>query len=167
MRHPTGYISAFGEVSTDTCPIIPIQEFKSESSFATVIYPTPVTNSGKWMFEAIISTPGIMQVGWTVPGCQWTDDCGVGDYFNSFGYDGKRMKLFMKNGKDYGTRWVSGDVIGCCIDLNESTITYYCNGKSLGTLHARIDRNLRFVPGISIAKGERAILNIGDYPFMY
>ena len=167
MRHPTGYLSSFGNVSINTCPIVPMQEFKAESPFATVLYPTPVTRTGKWMFEAIVSTPGIMQVGWTVPGCRWTDTDGVGDYFNSFGYDGKRLRLFMnKASKSYGMRWVSGDVIGCCIDFDGLSISYYCNGRPLGTLHPKLDKNLNYVPGVSISKNERVILNIGDFPFM-
>lgn len=167
MRHPTGYICPQGSVSTSTCPIIPIQEFRSESPFSTVLYPTPVTMTGKWMFEAIVSTPGIMQVGWTAVGCKWTDEKGIGDFFNSYGYDGKRLKVFANfDSRNYGVRWVSGDVIGCCIDLDGGTITYYSNGKSLGTLPVSIDRSLNYVPGISIMSNEKAILNIGDYPFM-
>ena len=167
MRHPTGFLNSHGSTDIEACPIVPFQEHKSTSPFATVLYPTPVTGSGKWMFEVIISTPGLSQVGWTVPGCQWTDRDGVGDFHNSFGYDGKRLKLFANgSSKDYGARWVSGDVIGCCLDLDESTITFYSNGKSLGTIHSRIDRMLRYVPGISIHSNERVILNVGDFPFM-
>lgn len=118
---------------------------------------------------------------------------GVGDSADSFAYDGNRLKKWNGAPSDYGEAWATGDVIGCCIDLDEGRVVFYRNGKSLGPAFENIPRNIRglahlitlheplslylslslslsstrprYFPGISISSGETAITNFGAWPF--
>ena len=44
---------------------------------------------------------------------------------DSYAYDGKRQKVWNKGSRKYGEAWMVGDVIGCCLDLDAGTISYY------------------------------------------
>jgi Kip1 ubiquitination-promoting complex protein 1 len=43
---------------------------------------------------------------------------GVGDFLNSYAFDGKRVKKWHTLSSTYGEPWVVGDVIGCAMDLD-------------------------------------------------
>jgi len=45
---------------------------------------------------------------------------GVGDFPDTYAYDGKRVKKWSVASKPYGQAWLPGDVIGCTIDLGLS-----------------------------------------------
>ena len=87
---------------------------------------------GKWMYEVILETSGMQQLGWATLSCPFTDHKGVGDAYDSYAFDGKRVRKWNKDSESYGQSWVVGDVIGCCIDLDQDEILFYRNGVSLG-----------------------------------
>jgi Kip1 ubiquitination-promoting complex protein 1 len=64
-----------------------------------------------------------------------------------------------------------GDVIGCCIDADQGSITYYRNGKSLGVAFANIRTHqpgLAYFPALSIGGSERCRINFGgETPLQY
>lgn len=125
---------------------------------------------GKWMYEVMLETAGIQQVGWATIACPFTDRMGVGDAEDSYAFDGKRVKKWNEEDEAYGQPWVVGDVIGCCIDLDEDKILFYRNGISLGVAFAGIRKmnpGLGYFPAVSLSQGERCDLNFGVRPFKY
>nr|GMC63097.1 E3 ubiquitin-protein ligase RKP [Ipomoea batatas] len=125
---------------------------------------------GKWMYEVTLETCGIQQLGWTTLSHPFTDHKGVGDYDDSYAYDGKRVSKWNKEAQSYGQPWVVGDVIGCCLDLDCDYISFYRNGVSLGVAFSGIRKmapGLGYYPAISLSQGERCELNFGAVPFKY
>lgn len=72
---------------------------------------------------------------------------------NSYSYDGNRQKKWNLVSSDYGDKWEQYDVISCCIDLDNCTVSFYRNGKFLGIAFDKIqtgsgrrfDTNLNFI----------------------
>ncbi|XP_002974307.2 E3 ubiquitin-protein ligase RKP [Selaginella moellendorffii] len=125
---------------------------------------------GKWMYEVTLGTAGIQQLGWATISCPFTDSEGVGDASDSYAYDGRRVKKWSGKSQTYGEPWVVGDVIGCCIDLEQGQIFFYRNGTSLGMAYdcvRRMEAKQGYYPAISLSHGERCELNFGGRPFRY
>ncbi|KAF8404516.1 hypothetical protein HHK36_009401 [Tetracentron sinense] len=125
---------------------------------------------GKWMYEVILETSGIQQLGWATLSCLFIDQKGVGDAEDSYAFDGRRVCKWNKEAKTYGQSWVVGDVIGCCIDLDQDEILFYRNGVSLGVAFdgvCKMGPGLGYYPAISLSQGERCELNFGARPFRY
>ncbi|XP_042506363.1 E3 ubiquitin-protein ligase RKP-like isoform X1 [Macadamia integrifolia] len=125
---------------------------------------------GKWMYEVILETSGIQQLGWATLSCPFTEHKGVGDAEDSYAFDGRRVSKWNKEAERYGQSWVVGDVIGCCIDLDRNEISFYRNGLSLGVAFDNVRKmapGLGYYPAISLSQGERCNLNFGAHPFNY
>ncbi|XP_077224077.1 E3 ubiquitin-protein ligase RKP [Tasmannia lanceolata] len=125
---------------------------------------------GKWMYEVILETSGIQQLGWATLTCPFTDHTGVGDADDSYAFDGRRVRKWNKEDETYGQSWVVGDVIGCCIDLDLDEISFYRNGISLGVAFYGVRKmgpGLGYFPAVSLSQGERCDLNFGSRPFKY
>ncbi|CAH1436824.1 unnamed protein product [Lactuca virosa] len=125
---------------------------------------------GKWMYEVTLETSGLQQLGWATVSCPFTEHTGVGDAEDSYAFDGKRVIKWNLNAEPYGQSWVVGDVIGCCIDLENDDISYYRNGVSLGVAFTGIRKRvpgLGYYPAISLSQGERCDLNFGARPFRH
>lgn len=125
---------------------------------------------GKWMYEVMLETAGVQQLGWATVSCPFTDRKGVGDADDSYAFDGKRVSKWNKEPKAYGQSWVVGDVIGCCIDLETDTISFYRNGVSLGVAFDGIPKmgaGIGYYPAVSLSEGERCDVNFGSRPFEY
>ncbi|KAB5556567.1 hypothetical protein DKX38_007476 [Salix brachista] len=125
---------------------------------------------GKWMYEVLLETSGVQQLGWATRSCPFTDHKGVGDADDSYAFDGKRVSKWNKDAEPYGQPWVVGDVIGCCIDLDHDEILFYRNGISLGVAFCGLRKmgpESGYYPAISLSQGERCELNFGARPFKY
>jgi Kip1 ubiquitination-promoting complex protein 1 len=125
---------------------------------------------GKWMYEVMLETSGIQQIGWATNSCPFTDHKGVGDDEDSYAYDGRRVSKWNNDAETYGQSWVVGDVIGCCIDLERDEIVFYRNGNSLGVAFQGVRKmgpGFGYHPAISLSQGERCELNFGARPFKY
>lgn len=125
---------------------------------------------GKWMYEVILETSGVQQLGWATFSCPFTDHKGVGDAEDSYAFDGRRVTKWNKNAETYGQTWVVGDVIGCCIDLDCEEISFYRNGVHLGVAFdgvRQMEPGKGYYPAISLSQGERCDLNFGSRPFKY
>jgi len=104
--------------------------------------------SGKWMFEVILGTGGIQQLGWATIDSRFSDIAGilfgaylftsddhnaiqgVGDSADSYAYDGARIKKWTNGkAKAYGQHWLPGDVIGVCICLPRAEENYGAQGN--------------------------------------
>ena len=49
----------------------------------------------------------------------------AGDTPDSYAYDGNRLRKWNQSTAPYGETWQNGDIIGCCIDLDEGKIEFY------------------------------------------
>ncbi|KAJ4966187.1 hypothetical protein NE237_018036 [Protea cynaroides] len=111
---------------------------------------------GKWMYEVILETSGIQQLGWATLSCPFTEHKGVGDAEDSYAFDGRRVSKWNKEAKTYGQSWVVGDILGCCMDLGLA----FDNVRKMAP-------GLGYYPAISLSQGERCNLNFGAHPFKY
>lgn len=142
---------------------------RSHGNFASMRASTCVFK-GRWMYEVIMHTDGILQIGWATFACTFTNEEGVGDAPDSFSYDGKRQRRWNLSHKHYGEKWSKGDVIGACIDLELGQITFYRNGKSMGVAFNNVRTKgpgLAYFPTLSLSYGERSELNFGQFPMLY
>ena len=61
----------------------------------------------------------------------------------------------------HNNKWIPNERIGCAIDINLKTISYYSNGKSLGSAFIDIDIIDGISPAITMKKGNKCLfLNI-------
>eukprot|EP00053_Salpingoeca_punica_P019404 m.196096 g.196096 ORF g.196096 m.196096 type:complete len:1198 (-) comp17645_c1_seq2:205-3798(-) len=146
----------------------PFLSFSGHGRFSSVRANTCVA-TGKWMYEAQMGTAGLQQIGWAMSNCVFSDENGVGDSPDSYAYDGKRLKLWNQGPRSYGDHWVEGDVIGCCLDLDEGKVQFYRNGHDMGvaSINVRVGPNKAYFPAISLVLGESCAVNFGGEPFFY
>jgi Kip1 ubiquitination-promoting complex protein 1 len=144
-------------------------EVESHSNFVSVRANVNVIG-GKWMFEVVLGTAGIQQIGWAPQFCPCNNEEGIGDFPHSYAYDGQRVKKWNVSCQSYGHAWVPGDVIGCCLDLDGGEIWFRRNGECLGRAFERVERafpGMAYSPALSLSRGERSTLNFGGTPFLY
>eukprot|EP01091_Cochliopodium_minus_P011049 TRINITY_DN3069_c0_g1_i1.p1 TRINITY_DN3069_c0_g1~~TRINITY_DN3069_c0_g1_i1.p1 ORF type:complete len:699 (-),score=235.78 TRINITY_DN3069_c0_g1_i1:97-2193(-) len=146
-----------------------ILEISSSSNFSSFRANTCVFD-GKWMYEVILLSDGLQQIGWAPLAWTFTDEIGVGDVMDSYAYDGKRKKKWNIKDDNFGPDWTRGDVIGITIDLEKATISFYRNGIFLGVAYENIRTKvsgLAYFPSLSISHGECSLLNFGKRPFEF
>ncbi|ETE70883.1 E3 ubiquitin-protein ligase, partial [Ophiophagus hannah] len=101
---------------------------------------TTCVYKGKWIYEVLISSQGLMQIGWCTLNCRFNQEEGVGDTPDSYAYDGNRVRKWNVTTTNYGKSWAAGDIVSCLIDLDEGNISFCLNGVSLGTAFDNISR---------------------------
>ncbi|KAM7295288.1 E3 ubiquitin-protein ligase RNF123 isoform X1 [Ixodes scapularis] len=140
----------------------------SQSNFNT-IRGTCCVFKGKWQYELMLGSKGVMQVGWVTSNCKFSQEKGVGDTQDSYAYDGNRVRKWNVSTYKYGEPWLAGDVIGCCLDLDEGTVHFYRNGRSLGVAFDRVRAGpgLVYFPAVSLAFGENLVANFGATPLRH
>ena len=107
-------------------------QLECHSDYVTARSSISVSGSGRWMFEVILDcTVASIKVGWASSHCRMSDADGVGDTPNSYGFDG-RARWNDRFAAAYGSGWAAGDVIGVCLDLDASEISFWRNGCALG-----------------------------------
>ncbi|KAG7252295.1 hypothetical protein CRUP_004641, partial [Coryphaenoides rupestris] len=96
-----------------------VRIFRAEKSY--------VVTQGKWYFEFEAVTVGEMRVGWARPSVRADTELGADEWayvFNGF-------KRWHVGTEPFGRQWLSGDVVGCMIDLTEMNIMFTLNGEML------------------------------------
>ncbi|XP_053509381.1 E3 ubiquitin-protein ligase RNF123 [Ictalurus furcatus] len=138
------------------------------SNFSSIRAATCVFK-GKWMYEVLISSQGLMQIGWCTLNCRFNQEEGVGDTPDSYAYDGNRVRKWNVTTTNYGKSWAAGDIVSCMIDLDEGTITFCLNGQSLGTAFSNIKMGpgIAYFPAISLSFKESVAFNFGSRPLRY
>uniref|UniRef100_A0A8C8A1U4 Ring finger protein 123 n=1 Tax=Oryzias sinensis TaxID=183150 RepID=A0A8C8A1U4_9TELE len=133
------------------------------SNFSS-IRATTCVYKGKWAYEVLISSQGLMQIGWCTLNCRFNQE-GVGDTPDSYAYDGNRVRKWNVTTTNYGKSWAAGDIVNCLIDLDEGTITFCLNGQSLGTAFTNIKMGpgIAYFPAISLSFKESVAFNFGSY----
>ncbi|XP_062843168.1 E3 ubiquitin-protein ligase RNF123 [Trichomycterus rosablanca] len=138
------------------------------SNFSSIRATTCVFK-GKWVYEVLISSQGLMQIGWCTLNCRFNQEEGVGDTPDSYAYDGNRVRKWNVTTTNYGKSWAAGDIVSCMIDLDEGTITFCLNGQSLGTAFSDIKMGpgIAYFPAISLSFKESVAFNFGSRPLRY
>lgn len=168
-----------GEFGTHRLGAVEFAE--SANGFGTLLAQIPLgallmqQRGSKFMYEAVLGTSGLQQIGWTTPVCAWSHEEGVGDFPCSFGIDGLRSILWKNTEKvPYNISWETGDVIGCCIDATtpaDTKLIFYKNGMVVNTPEPINVYNpaavASLVPGVSLSHRERIFLNLGTRPFLF
>jgi len=122
------------EVNTDTGRI------QSRSGFSTFVANVGVT-SGRWYYQVILQTRGLLQIGWATKqhAPSSAEGQGTGDDSHSWAYDGMRLKRWHQSPADYSRqRWNAGDIVGCMLDLDVpgGEMSFSLNGENLGVAFA-------------------------------
>jgi hypothetical protein len=124
---------------------------------------------GKWAYEVRLITNNLFQIGWGKYNTTCTNTMGYGDDKESYAYDGYRLCFW--NGEQMRSEkaWDCGDVLGCCIDLDNKFVEYFLNGKSLGVVNKdiRTGPNEAYFPGLTSSNKEKCIINTGEWKFEY
>jgi hypothetical protein len=127
---------------------------------------TPST--GKWYFEYTQTTSipsGSLWVGVSSNTSAIADNQLQG---YSYASDGRKV-AYNSYTSGYGATWTNGDVIGCALDLDNQTITFYKNGTSQGTAFTSITAQ-PYVFALSAggaASTKGGSINCGQRPFKY
>ncbi|XP_067001612.2 E3 ubiquitin-protein ligase RNF123 isoform X2 [Anabrus simplex] len=140
----------------------------SQSNFST-IRANSCLYKGKWQYEIQLGSKGVMQIGWATNNCKFSQEIGVGDTVNSFAYDGNRIRKWNVSTYKYGESWLSGDIIGCTIDLDRGVMEFYRNGRSMGEAfdHIQLGPGMAYFPAVSLAFTENLVANFGSTPLRY
>jgi hypothetical protein len=127
---------------------------------------TPTT--GKWYFEYTQTTSipsGSLWVGVASNTSAIADNQLQGYAYAS---DGRKV-AYNSYTSGYGATWTNGDVIGCALDLDNQTITFYKNNTSQGTAFTSITAQ-PYVFALSAggaASTKGGSINCGQRPFSY
>ncbi|XP_051159661.1 E3 ubiquitin-protein ligase RNF123-like isoform X2 [Leptopilina boulardi] len=140
----------------------------SQGTFSTIRANVAVFK-GKWIYELQLGTKGIMQVGWGTSKSKFNQVAGVGDDPCSYAYDGNRIKKWNVAPEKYGEPWLSGDIIGCALDMSIGTIDFYRNGRALGRAFENVTMGsgCAYFPTVSLALSENLTANFGATPLHY
>uniref|UniRef100_A0A8C1RZ57 RING-type E3 ubiquitin transferase n=1 Tax=Cyprinus carpio TaxID=7962 RepID=A0A8C1RZ57_CYPCA len=71
------------------------------SNFSS-IRATTCVYKGKWVYEVLVSSQGLMQIGWCTLNCRFNQEEGVGDTPDSYAYDGNRVRKWNVTTTNYG-----------------------------------------------------------------
>ncbi|KAJ3377829.1 hypothetical protein HDU84_008176, partial [Entophlyctis sp. JEL0112] len=125
-----------------------------------------VSKKGKFAYEIVLRTDGIIQVGWATASCTFDPEGGegVGDNEHSYAFDGNRMKKwhsYFTSNNEYGEQWSANDVITVLIDFDEQTVSFLLNGKNLGIAFTEVNPELDWYPAVSLAGGQGCVFYFG------
>uniref|UniRef100_H3AZG8 Ring finger protein 123 n=1 Tax=Latimeria chalumnae TaxID=7897 RepID=H3AZG8_LATCH len=138
------------------------------SNFSS-IRATTCVYKGKWIYEVLISSQGLMQIGWCTLNCRFNQEEGVGDTPDSYAYDGNRVRKWNVTTTNYGKSWAAGDIVSCLIDLDEGKISFCLNSINLGVAfdNIKLGPGMAYFPAISLSFKESVAFNFGSRPLRY
>uniref|UniRef100_A0A670XZ75 Ryanodine receptor 2 n=1 Tax=Pseudonaja textilis TaxID=8673 RepID=A0A670XZ75_PSETE len=131
--------------------------FRTEKTYAV--------KTGKWYFEFEAVTAGDMRIGWARPGCQPEQELGSDD--QAFVFDGFKAQRWHQGNEHFGRTWLTADIVGCMVDLNEHTMMFTLNGEILlddsGSELAFKDFEVGdgFIPACSLGLSQVGRMNFG------
>ncbi|KAJ3036591.1 hypothetical protein HDV00_002551 [Rhizophlyctis rosea] len=143
-------------------------EVRNDSwTFESIRCSHAVQGAGKFAYEVILGSSGIIQVGWCLMECKFDPEAGtgVGDDVFSYAYDGSRMKKWhgvSPVDNDYGEEWSPSDTITALLDLDNGTISYMRNGVDLGVAFEGVSKSTRWFPAISLASDQGCRVRFGS-----
>jgi hypothetical protein len=143
---------------------------RGTSNFGTAMVTGCKITQGKWYYEVVLLTAGVIQIGWADGSFEANSEAGdgVGDHPRSWAFDGCRQRKWTnENDEVYGDEpWEKGDIIASMLDLDANTISFSKNGQSLGIAFKNIKcQNTKgFFPAFSFEEKEQALINLGTKP---
>lgn len=140
----------------------------SHSNFSTMRANTCVFK-GKWVYEIMLGSKGVMQLGWCTLNCRFSQEEGVGDTADSYAYDGSRLRKWNVRTFKYGEAWLTGDVISCAIDLDNGHLEFFRNGHSMGIAFTNVKTGpgYAYFPAFSLSMEENVQVNFGATPLKF
>jgi E3 ubiquitin-protein ligase HERC2 len=150
--------------------LINILEAKNNGTqFATVKSDCTVFG-GRWYFEVVLGSQGLMQVGWISGGD--APDVSVGDSPNSWAVDGfRRVKWHNSAPIPIGMtrRWIAGDVVGCSIDIDGRHVVFSLNGRQIAESYvpATSAKEAGFCAAVTMRSGNSVTFNFGSTPLRF
>ncbi|KAJ1490282.1 hypothetical protein T484DRAFT_1884363, partial [Baffinella frigidus] len=124
-------------------------------------------SAGKWMFEVLVRSSGLLQVGWATAQCGFSDQDGVGDTWNSLAFDGSRA-LLLRQGQvaPYGKMCLPGDAVGCILDLEKGEASFSINGELLGVACSfrPPSPGTVYYPAVTLTHAQVISVNLGSVP---
>jgi hypothetical protein len=126
--------------------------------------------SGKWYFEAtyIVGSGGNSFIGWVNGTLSDTTANDLGFYANEYSIiTGNGNKYNNNTFTAYGSAIANGDIIGCALDLDTGTMTFYKNNTSFGTAFSSLPLGDFWFPGFDAYNNNGFDLNFGQRPFSY
>ncbi|KAI9548377.1 Ryanodine receptor 1 [Dissostichus eleginoides] len=135
-----------------------VRVFRAEKSYAVT--------QGKWYFEFEAVTVGEMRVGWARPNVRADTELGADEF--AYVFNGFKAQRWHVGNEPFGRQWLSGDVVGCMIDLTEMNIMFTLNGEMLisdsGSEMAFKDIEIGegFIPVCSLGLSQVGRINLGQ-----
>ncbi|ELP83853.1 hypothetical protein EIN_198060 [Entamoeba invadens IP1] len=139
----------------------------------TNMFPTLLSNfgatTGKYVYQVIIQVDGLLQIGICESTESFDNSRGIGDFSDSYAYDGYRKCLW--NGKQipFGSKWKQGDVVSICVDFDNKTMKVFLNEKDCGIAFTDMGteppKNTYF--GVTGSVGSKFIVNYGEFPLLF
>jgi hypothetical protein len=159
-----GPVAISGELQINDCKIRAVNHFPSVKILDVQLK----RMTGRWFYECILMTDGLMQIGWADKSFRCDPSCGhgVGDHPHSWAFDGCRMKKWNVSCENYGQRWKVGDVVGVLVDMDLLEMNFFLNGKNLGTAFSGFPGDSLY-PALSINVRQCLRVNYGQYRFVY
>lgn len=144
------------------------------SSFESVRCTFEATE-GRWYYEALILTSGVMQIGFATKRSRFCnhEGYGIGDDDCSLAYDGCRQLLWYNAGyeKHDHPPWKPGDILGCLIDISNKYVMFYLNGVPLPKPHYeflnKMPEDTGFFAAASFMSFQQCRFNFGHKRFRY
>ncbi|KAG0327792.1 RING finger and SPRY domain-containing protein 1, partial [Podila humilis] len=151
---------------------------RNDGSTFESIRATKSVTCGKWFYEVLLVTAGIMQLGWATTHCQFSPEegTGIGDDIHGFSFDGCRNLIWAEGESEpYGNEdsWKPGDILGFYLDIDNAILECFLNGKSLGSVSPfskeqfDIQASSGYFPAFSFTSFQQATVNFGATPFKY
>uniref|UniRef100_A0A914XQS2 B30.2/SPRY domain-containing protein n=1 Tax=Plectus sambesii TaxID=2011161 RepID=A0A914XQS2_9BILA len=146
------------------------------SSFESVRCTFQVTE-GVWFYEALIVTPGVMQIGWATKDSKFFnhEGYGIGDDEFSVAYDGCRQLVWHNASSEQHSHesWQPGDILGCLLNMDSRQIQFYLNGSALPKAHTKLfdslgrRKDVGFFAAASFMSFQQCRFNFGADPFVF
>lgn len=132
------------------------------------------SRTGKWYYEVILLTDGIIQIGWGTKKCLLSsqDGSGIGDDAHGFAFDTHRCAVWAAGDLHLPSantlpKCKAGDVLGCLLDLNQDYCTFFINGQDYGFGINITKSTMPFYPTISLTGHQHVVTNFGDQSWYY
>ncbi|CAO3595774.1 unnamed protein product [Absidia cylindrospora] len=163
-------------------------ELRNDRLYFESIRATACVKKGRWYYEVLLVTEGIMQIGWCTNRCRFVpeDGYGVGDDQHGFAFDTYRSAVWANGSAVYPQqrnpqyKCRAGDVLGSYLDMDQGICSFYVNGKDLGSTVAFEHASSSFnkddddhsgmeglFPAFSLTTHQHILVNFGDRPWMY
>lgn len=177
-RFASWVVASPAEATSNVVVEYPLMTALRGSSLFTTVAADVSLFRGRWMYEVVLCSEGLLQVGWTSPAFlpPFSSRLGVGDFPFTFSYDGNRQRAWNVTARACGVRWAPGDVITCLLDLDAGEARFLHNGKEAGRmpvptlagadLHCA-DPLVAYSPGVSLTYHETCMVNLGESYFYH